>query len=187
MSEPRPIQLPKEDVEKEQAAAAADEEVIDSSFADLLKNARPEDLMGVNPATEERPATSLPSSCWIHGPGRVELLSVAYSRLVKTAGKGVKYVDRVYAEILKDSKVLVMRPAPDTDTTAYEVKRYDGASSAIVNLSKLLRQHKLAVATGWKEHYTVAFIPAGSALGKGIAINLGAVKERSRTSKKDEE
>lgn len=173
--------------EDEQIASAAMDEVIDSSFADQLKNARPEDLVGTTPGAEIRKSTALPSSCWIFGPGKVELLSVAYGRLVRTAGPNVKYVDRAYAHIVKGTKILIIQPAPDTDLTAYEVKRYDGVPGALINLHALLKEHKLDVATGWKERHDVAYIPKGSPLGKGIAINLGAIKERGRANRKKEE
>ncbi|HEY3366461.1 MAG TPA: hypothetical protein VGK74_15505 [Symbiobacteriaceae bacterium] len=173
---------PKEEVEA--IAAAAMEEVIDNSFADLLQNARPEDLVGTTPGAEVRKTTALPSNCWVYGPGKLELLSVAYARLVRNAGPDVKYVERVYAKLVNGTKILILKPAPATDLTAYEVKRYDGNSSALINLSDLLGEHKLVVATGWKERHEVAYIPKGSPLGSGLAIDLGAVKQRSRVSKK---
>ncbi|HWI50621.1 MAG TPA: hypothetical protein VNT01_00590, partial [Symbiobacteriaceae bacterium] len=177
MSEPK--KLAKAEVELQ--APAAMEEVIDSSFADLLKNAKPEDLVGTTPDAEVRKTTALPSNCLIYSPGNLQMLSVAYGRLVRTAGPQVKHVNRVNAHFVKGTKILVIQPAPDTDLTAYEVKRYD-SSSAWINLSDLLLEYKLAVETGWKERYAVAYIPKGSPLGKGVAIDLGAVKERSKTN-----
>lgn len=182
MSEPK--KPSKEEIE--QIAAAVQEEVIDSSLTDLLRNAKPEDLVGTTPGAEVRKTTALPSSCWIFSPGNTNLLSVAYGRLVRTAGANVKYVDRVYARFVKGTKILVILPAPPTDLTAYEVKRYK-TSGAWVNLSGLLMEHRLTVEPGWKERYAVSYIPKGSPLGKGIFINLGEVQERRLTRKKDEE
>jgi len=61
--------------------------------------------------------------------------------------------------MLKDTKILVLKPAPDTDLTAYEVKRNDGSSSAVINLSELLRQNKVAVASGGRSGSTSPLLP----------------------------
>ncbi|HWI63623.1 MAG TPA: hypothetical protein VNT75_17450 [Symbiobacteriaceae bacterium] len=178
MAEPKKTQ--------EEIAAAALQEVIDQSLADRLVQIRPEGLIGTTPGAEVRKTTARSSSCWLFSPGRLDLLSVAYGRLVRCAGANVRHVERVTARLVRGTKLLIIQPAPDTDLTAYEVRRYNGNSPATINLSGLLMEHKLAVEPGWKERFDVAFIPKGSPLGQGLVIDLGAVKERSRASKKKE-
>lgn len=173
--------------EIEKIAAAALDEIIDPSVADLLKKVRPEDLVGTTPDAEVPKTTALPPTAWLESPGGLKLLAAAYTRLVRSAGPGVKHVLRVHAHFVKGTKLLVIRPAADNDLTAYEVRRYRSSAGAAVNLSRLLLEHKTAVETGWKERFEVAYIPKGSPLGAGLFINLDAVKERTRTSKKKDD
>lgn len=159
------------------------EEKLAPSLYDALVNGRPEDLIQANPAAEVLKGTMRYSCGWLHGPAHLELLAAADRRLTRVAelsGMVVRKVERVRACLLRGTKVVVIHPVGDTDRTGEPVRRYDGNSSAWINLFALLGENGLTVESGYKERYEVSYIPKNSPFWPGLAIDLGQVKERRK-------
>lgn len=163
-------------------AAAADlSETVNKHIADLLLKAKESDLKGPTHDLEIAKGNAKPPTAWVAAPGKLELSALADKRLTRIAswaGMPVKLVPRVHARIVGESKLLLLKPAPDSDRTATPVARYEGNSGSQLNLYDLLASHGLTVATGFRERFDVFYVPQGSDLWPGLVIDLGAVKER---------
>jgi hypothetical protein len=171
------------------AGEAAMEEVLTQSTVDALMKATPADLVKANPEAEVRKNTEKRSTAWMHAPGNLELLTVAGKRLTRVAkwmGWSAKQVTHLQAEVLKGTRILIIKPAPETDRTAYEIKRYGSEFSGWANIWPLLAEAGLTVESGYKEKYEVNYIPQGSALWPGLVIDMGQRKERRAESHKKE-
>jgi hypothetical protein len=175
----------------QQIAAAGEavlEEVLAQSTRDVLMGATPKDLVRANPDAEVRKGTERPSTAWIHGPGNLEFLAVAdkrFTRVAKWMNLSINKVSRIEATLVKGSKVLILKPAPETDRTAFEVTRYSGKAGGWVNLWQLLAEAGLTVDSAYKERYELNYIPQDSPLWPGLVIDLGLPpKERRQESVK---
>lgn len=161
------------------AAAAAKQEVLNRRAMEALLNTKPEDLIAANLDAEVIKGNARRSGCWIHAPGMVEFFAAADKRLTRVADwttMEVKRVERVHANLVKGTKLVIIKPAPAEDLTAIPVNRY--GYSATFNLITLLGEAGLTVETGYRERYEVAYIPKESPLWPGLVIDLSQIKER---------
>jgi len=175
---------------REVAATAPLSETVSKNMADLLLKAKEADLKGPAHDLEIAKGNAKPPTAWVTAPAKLELSALADRRLSKIAswaGTPVKLVARVHARIVGESKVLLLKPAPDSDRTATPVARYEGNSGAQLNLYDLLASHGLTIATGYRERFDVFYVPQGSALWPGLVIDLGVVKERRAVRGKKKE
>jgi hypothetical protein len=164
------------------------DEVLDQSTLDALMNADPENTITTRRFKEIRKGTANPAGCWMHAPAHVELNAMGDNRMTLSAAMGpdgvqVRRVERVHLDLIPGTKVVAIRYASPNDETATPVKRYQGGSSAWINLIELLGDQGLTVETGYKEYYRVGFIPEGSPFFPGIAINLGLRQTRRKEPK----
>lgn len=168
-------------------APAQMEEILPQTITVALNNATPDQLIGATPGAEVIKGNTHGPVAWRHAPALLQFLATADRRLTKVArqsGINVPKVERLHAYLLKGTQLLILKPAPSTDTTAYEVKRFT-RSGAWVNLFPLLGETKYTIETGWKDRFDVAFIPETSPLWPGLIIDLNSPKERRSESKKD--
>lgn len=167
-------------------AAGHMEEILEQTVLDALNSVKPEQLIGAVPDEELRKGTAYPSSAWLHSPAQLELLAQADERLSRvanmkqTAEANVNLVERVDAKLIPGTKLLVLRPASNRDLTAYPVHRYAGQAGAWINLYNLLKPASLAVDSGYRELYTVCYVPSTSPLWPGLVIDLGKSQDRRR-------
>lgn len=172
----------KQEAQDQQAAAAAVvEEVINKSVLDLVMNTTEDDLVGPDETAEAIKGNAKPATGWLHAPAVFEFSAVAYKRLQKVAEwAGMKHLDipKIQAKFIGKSKVLVIKPANESDRTAYDVQRHSGKANALVNLFALLGTHGLTEPTGYRERFDVIYVPKGSPHWPGLLIDLGAPKER---------
>jgi hypothetical protein len=188
MATNKPKMDPVEAEKLKQAAAAAQEDVLSQHAMDALLNVRPEDLISASPDPEVIKGNMNRPSCWIQSPASVECNAAADRRLTRVAGwagLNLKTVDRVHADLVPGTKLLVIRAGQVTDLSAAQVSRYN--STAVFNLVNLLSEHNLLVETGYRERYEVAYIPKASKLWPGLVIDLSQPKERRVTSTKKSE
>jgi len=183
-------------VQKPQPAPAnVPEETLEQSVIDALNNVTRDQLFGPDTEAEAIMGTAYPSSAWVHAPGNVEFLAVSADRLTRVANLErekhnlplVDYVDRVQGRIVPGTKLLAVMAAPDTDLTATPVKRYNGDSSAWANFGELLASRKLAVDTGYRQLYNVAFVPKTSPLWPALLIDLSKPLDRRQEPKRKKE
>jgi hypothetical protein len=166
------------------------QEILQDRMREALMKATPLDLIGRNPDAEIIKGGAYPSSSWFHYPGKCQLTAYADRRLTKVAnlsGIHVKKVSRVHAHLIKGTKIIVLRAAPAEDETAFEVSRYTQGYGCWINLVDLLSEANLLVDPGYRERYRVNFVPEGSPLWPGLAINLDEHVKRLRESEPDEE
>lgn len=166
-----------------EAIAAAKEEVLSQAAFDALINAKPEDLIAPDPDSEILKGNARASGGWIHSPAILELFAAADKRLTRVAewmGMNVKRVDKVKANLLRGTKLLVLKPAQDGDLTAFPVVR--SGNSVTINLIALLGEHGLTVDSGYRERYEIAYLPKESPLWPGLFLDLADVKERRKLS-----
>ncbi len=183
--EPKVDKIQAEMVKK--AAATAIDEVINKSMADRLLGVRPEDLIAPNPQAEVVKGTARRSSAWLHSPAHLELLAIADKRLTRIAAQRgiiVNEVERVHATLIRGTRLVVIQPAGVNDLSALPVNRYEGTSSAWINLFTLLAPENLTVETGYKERFEVAYVPKGSPLWPGLVFDLGRPTGRRKTTRK---
>jgi len=167
--------------EVREAAAAAQEEVLHKRMREALINSQPEDVVGVDSEGEVVKGNAQPSTGWLHSPAMMEFLATAYKRLVRAqnlAGNPANTVAKVHAKLIRGTKYLVIKPAPEEDQTAIPVKRH--GSSTFFNLIDLLGPERLAVESGYRQRYVVAWAPQESPHWPALAIDLGDPKERER-------
>lgn len=171
------------------------EETLEQSAVDALNRVTRDQLLGPDPDAEAIMGTAYSSSAWVHAPGNVELLAVADDRLTrieniereKKSLPLVNQVDRVIGKIVPGTQLLALMAAPDTNLTATPVRRYDGDSSAWANHSDLLASRKLAVDTGLKQLYHVAYVPKSSPLWPALVIDLSKPLDRRQEPKRKKE
>lgn len=172
------------------AADKAMNEVIHQSLADLLMNATESDLVGKDVDVEVRKGNTVPAAVWIGAPAQWRFSALSYRRLLKVAewmGMQVKELNGIQAQVIGNSKVVLIRPAMENDRTAYPLGRYKGSSGAAVNLAELLGAHGLFVETGYREKFDVYYVPRESALWPGLVVDLGQPKARVKEKVKQEE
>lgn len=171
-------------------AAALMEEILDQTVQDALNSARLDQLIGPKPDQEVQKGTAYSSSGWLHSPAQLELLAQADWRLARVANlkrtddAQINQVDRVEAKLVPGTKLLILRPALDQDLTAAPVNRYAGQSGAWINLFDLLKPAKLTVTTGYRQLYTVSYVPKTSPLWPALVIDLGKPLERRQQPKR---
>lgn len=166
-----------------QAAAAAKQEVLSKRLLDLVLGADPDNLISATDTAELAKGNTNGSVCDIHSPANVEFYAMADKRLgraARDAGINVTQVERVHARLIPGSRVIVIKPAPKEDLTAYKLNRYESSSTVWVNLFPLLAQEGLALESGYKTRFDVVNIPQESKLWPGLLIDLDQPLERSR-------
>jgi len=171
----------------DQAAAAAMEEAMKKNAFDVLRHLTPDQLIPANPQSEVIKGSALPPSGWMHAPAHFEVYAAADKRLTKAAemaGIMVTKVDKVLAFLVQGTKIVVIKATHKNDPAGIPVNRYAGSSSAWINLITLLSEPGLTVPTGYREQYEVAFVPEGSPLWPGLAIDLGSPKDHRREYKR---
>jgi hypothetical protein len=158
------------------AAAAAMEETISKSALDAVLNADPKNLITSEPDPDLRKGTAKGSKTWVHAPGRLELLALAASRLVKVSNQqGIpgNRIEKVQAYVIPGSKVLVIKGALSNDLTAITISHRKKSSSVWINCFTALAKAGLTVDTGYMELYNVAYVPNNSPLWPGLLIDFG--------------
>jgi hypothetical protein len=176
---------PQARVSAEQVAAAG------QVAANVAKNRslaqyRPEDFTVNSPIVEVVKGNQYDSEAWLHSPAQLELLSVAYGRLLQVAGKRdakTNEVTGVRVALLKGTKRVIIWPAAKDDPEAIQVVRYE--SSVRINLITILAPAKLRVRTGFRERYAVQFA-VDCPFGEALEIDLSLRLERRRESTKQE-
>lgn len=179
MSKEKPT--PEDKAKAEAAYAKFMKEILDKNVVDRFLNLQPEDLIEPDPDAEIIKGNANNPGAWGHGPAQFELNAAADRRLAKCADKGGlggNLVHRVHVTLIKDTKMVALRPAGPNDLTALEVKRFHGQSSAWVNLITLLAPAGLTIESGYRELFYTAYIPEGSKLWPGIFIDLGRPLKR---------
>lgn len=164
------------------------DEVLSKGVMDRLLTATEADLIDAQPQAETRKGRAKPSGGWMHAPANLHIFAMADQRLTKIAralGMQVSKVLKVQAKVLKDSRLLILRPAGPNDLTAFEVQRYSGGSGAWINLFDLLAPLGIVVDSGYRILYDAAFIPKESPLSPGLVIDLDQPKERRWEGKND--
>lgn len=174
------------------AALAKFKETIPHSTAHRLLSAKRDQLHHPEESAELRKGNMLIAGVWVHGPGEKHLTALSDDRLTALAkAKKIKLVKgrvaRVHAFFVGDD-LLIIYPADPTDLTATEVKRYD-SGDVVINLSNALIAAGVSVDTGWKEFRPLVFIPEGSDLWPGLAIDfsLEPLERKPVLKAKDEE
>lgn len=171
-----------------EAAAAAKEDVLKSKTLETLLKAKRSDLVAVDDDAEVLRSNAYAPGCWIHSPAMVELFASADQRLTRIAhwaGMVVKQVDRVHAERIDGTQIVIITPAAHDDRTALPIKRK--GSTATFNLRKLLGAAGIRIQPGYRERYDVAYVPRESALWPALLIDLGDMKERRLEPKSDKQ
>jgi len=166
------------------AFAAAMRETLDEADTQALLSVRPEDRIKPDSLAEKYSANTNPSSGWMHARARLEIMAVADQRLTRIANYMEipgDLVERVHAELIKGTKLVVVKPALPNDFSALAVTR-PGGSSAWVNLIDLLSPVNLTVKTGYKKLYTMNYVPEGSPYYPALVINLAKVLDTKRFS-----
>lgn len=169
-------------------------ETLNKNMWETLMNTSWDQTISEEQSAEFRKGTEVDASVWVHGPAQFQFLALADRRLTNSANSmrlentPTEYVERLHARLIPNTSYMVVRPAPNGDLSATEVKRYDASNGAWANFINLLGPTQFRVEFGWKERYAVAYIPKGSPLGYGVVIDLRAPLERRRTRRtKDEE
>ncbi|HYF77305.1 MAG TPA: hypothetical protein VD973_09245 [Symbiobacteriaceae bacterium] len=171
-------------------------EILDKATLDALNNADPSELIGPMPFEEAPKGTAYNSSGWLHSPAHLELLAVANSRLTRIANVGrdadeevlAKQVDRVWARLIPGTMIVVIKASPARDLTAIPVTRYEGESSAWINLFPLLGPRRLTGDRGFRELFDILYVPKTSRLWPALFLDLSKPQDRRRepTRKKNE-
>ncbi|MDF2627307.1 MAG: hypothetical protein K0R39_1138 [Symbiobacteriaceae bacterium] len=179
-----PAPKPKSKAEEEARAALAKfREQADHATHDLFLNARRDQLQRPDLTSEILKGTTIPASVWTYGPGRhnftvqfdERLVAIAKFMKVKLTNKKVV---KLQAYFLGESGLLVMYPAPATDNTAFEIKRYKNGTIS-VNLSDLLIAQGYAVEANYRELRRVVMAPEESELWPALTVNYeGKPEER---------
>lgn len=166
-----------------EAVAAAKEEVLSRSTFEALINTRPEDLIAPDPDSEVIKGNARAPGGWIHSPAILDLFASADKRLTRVSdwmGMSVKRVEKVKPNLVRGTKLLILKPAKEGDLTAIPVVR--SGTSVTINLITLLGEHGLTVETGYRERFDIAYLPKESPLWPGLFLDLADVKERRRDS-----
>lgn len=177
------------DSEEEQVAAGMDD-VLDQSVLDVLRNIKPEELIGADDQAEALKGNANPSGCWIYGPAMIGLNAQAdkrYTKVSELEGNPKNVVEKATLKLVPGTKLLILKTAKANDLTAIDVNRYSGASGCWINAFSLLGPAGLTAESGYRVRYDVAYIPKSSPLWPGLVINLGKPKERRQVSKKKDE
>lgn len=183
------IELNQEAQQVREAAAAAKEEVLSRKVLETLLKVKPEDLISPDAEAEVIKGNANRSGCWVHAPAMMEFFAAADKRLTRVAnwsGMHVNQVEKVQAQLIKGTKLIIIKPAPVDDLTAIPINRY--ANAAMFNLVTLLAETGLKVQTGYRERFDVAYVPKESPLWPALLIDMGKLKERRMqpVSKKEE-
>lgn len=181
----KPELTPAAKVRAEEIGAAAMKEVLSKSVMDIFLNLKPEDILAPDPDAEIIKGNAHQPAAWAHAPAHYEFNAASDNRLLrcaKLAGIPGNQVQRVHANLIRGTDMVVVRPADPNDTTALPVNRYAGNTSAWVNLITLLAQYGLTIDTGYKELYYTMYVPKGSPLWPGIFMNVGKYVKRRKES-----
>lgn len=163
-------------------------EILDQATLDALNNADPDDLIGPMPYDEAPKGTAYESSGWLHSPAHLELLAMANSRLTRIANAGrnadeevlAEQVDRVWARLIPGTLLLVIKASPHRDMTAIPITRYEGESSAWINLFPLLGPRRLKRDRGFRELFDILYVPESSRLWPALFLDLSKPQARRR-------
>jgi hypothetical protein len=161
--------------EEARAALAKYREQADQATHDLLINARPDQLIRPDLTAEILKGNVIPASVWTFGPGS-QLFSVQFDERLTAIAKYLKVklvnqqVPKLAAYFLEGTEVLVMRPAPRTDDSAFLIRR-PKSGGVKVNLSDMLIAQGVAVESNYKELRRVIMVPDESPLWPALIVN----------------
>lgn len=166
-----------------QAAAAqpATPEALPQQLLDLLAKSNLYDLRGPVPDAEVQKGNALPASVLVTGPAMFEFSALADDRLNtvgEDAGLTEKEVTRFSAEMIGNSKTMLIKASPGGNRTVFEVRRDKDGGGCTANLYELLGPRRLTVASGWRERFDVFSVPKGHPYWPGLLIDLSSPTER---------
>ncbi|HYF76894.1 MAG TPA: hypothetical protein VD973_07175 [Symbiobacteriaceae bacterium] len=159
-------------------------EQADQSTHDLFMNARRDQLHRPDLTAEILKGTTIRASVWTYGPGR-QHFTVQFEERITAIAKfmNVKRVNQKVAKLqayfLGDTGLLVIYPAPPTDDSAFEIKRYKNGT-IFVNLSDVLIAQGYAVEPNYRELRRVVLAHEDSELWPALTVNFDLKPEERK-------
>jgi hypothetical protein len=126
----------------------------------------------------------LPSECWLHSPGQVELMSVADKRLARVneqRGGSNTRPAKVSVVLVMPERCLYIQPLSKTGD-GYTVNHIN--SSTWINIRPLLHKTNQLIEKGEKWRFGVEMVGKESPVGEALKITLGEIREKARDVKK---